>query len=111
MNEAIEPLESTSIHLIQSTIAKFISFFPDRHLDPADIEAFNRQMDFEFSTIRDFIILHYCLTQRDDTAFKRAQALACDRFYNVIHLIYADKHAANDPNCASVIFPLPRSRC
>lgn len=65
----LEPLESTSIHLIQSTIAKFISFFPDRHLDPADIEAFNRQMDFEFSTIRDFIILHYKLNQRDDSAF------------------------------------------
>jgi len=67
----LEPLESTSIHLVQAAIDKIVTFFPDRGFAAADIEEFNAQMDFEFTRIRDFIILHYKLTQRDDSPFWR----------------------------------------
>ena len=65
----IEPLESTSIHLIQQSIIWLISLFPTQGIDKNLVNRFNQQMTAETETIRDFIVLHYHLQQRDDHEF------------------------------------------
>ncbi len=67
----MEPLESTSIHLIQRAVVRFMQMFPHEGVRQPDIEEFNNQMMFEIENIRDFIILHYHVTERTDTPFWR----------------------------------------
>ncbi len=66
-----EPIESTNIHLIQTSIQRILSLFPNRGFYQADIDEYNKQTIVEYEQIRDFVILHYKATQRDDTAFWR----------------------------------------
>jgi len=67
----VEPLESTAIHLIQSTIARLFSLFPTKDFHQDEIDRFNRLSDLEIERVRDFIILHYVATERDDSDFWR----------------------------------------
>lgn len=65
----VEPLESTSIHLVQMSIAHLLTYFPAAGLEQRDIDQYNRVMDQEYGWVRDFIILHYKATERTDTPF------------------------------------------
>lgn len=67
----IEPLESTSIHLIQRGILRLLQLFPAQGITQSSIDEFNAQTRFEFENIRDFIVLHYHVTERKDSPFWR----------------------------------------
>jgi tryptophan halogenase len=65
----LEPLESTSIFLIQAAIMKLIEYFPDLEFAAPDVDQFNSSLDTMFDEVRNFIILHYKATERDDSDF------------------------------------------
>ena len=68
----LEPLESTSIHLIQNNVIRMIKMFPGAELSQAEIDQYNHDAKSEVELIRDFIILHYHATNRTDTAYWKA---------------------------------------
>ncbi|MBW6527492.1 tryptophan 7-halogenase [Sphingomonas sp. RHCKR7] len=65
----LEPLESTSIHLVQSAIARLLTYWPTRRFDQREIDRFNAAHVADYRDIRDFLVLHYKATERRDTAF------------------------------------------
>jgi tryptophan halogenase len=67
----LEPLESTSIHLIQRGVLRLLQMFPMMGIKQSDVDEYNRHGQFEIERIRDFIVLHYKVTNRNDSAFWR----------------------------------------
>tara|TARA_B110000114_G_scaffold160011_1_gene176407 strand:- start:7 stop:681 length:675 start_codon:yes stop_codon:yes gene_type:complete len=67
----VEPLESTAIHMVQRGIIRLLQMFPQDGIQQPDVVEFNKQMTDEYLFIRDFVIMHYHVTRREDTAFWR----------------------------------------
>ncbi|WP_310099669.1 tryptophan 7-halogenase [Sphingomonas sp. BE138] len=65
----LEPLESTSLYLVQQAITALIELFPERRICSVDRDEFNRLINMEYDRVRDFLILHYHATERDDSPF------------------------------------------
>ncbi|WMW80651.1 tryptophan 7-halogenase [Undibacterium cyanobacteriorum] len=65
----MEPLESTSIHMVKTGLMRLLSFFPNKDFDQVDIDNYNRLTDKEYAQIRDFLILHYKVNTREDSEF------------------------------------------
>ncbi len=67
----LEPLESTSIHLSQIGVSRLLAMMPKTGFNPAVIAEYNRLMEFDYNNVKDFLIAHYKVTERDDTLFWR----------------------------------------
>jgi tryptophan 7-halogenase len=67
----LEPLESTSIHLVQASLEKLVELFPTRRMDPQLRDRYNLQVKENWHRVRDFVIAHYHVNQRDDSDFWR----------------------------------------
>ncbi|RYY33650.1 MAG: tryptophan halogenase, partial [Sphingomonadales bacterium] len=72
----LEPLESTSIYLIQIAAMNLVALFPEHADDPVLAAEFNRRMDVEYDRIRDFLILHYHANRRDEPFWRQCRAMA-----------------------------------
>ena len=67
----LEPLESTAIHLVQSAIARLLTYFPSTAFSQPEVDRFNAETAQEYLDIRDFLVLHYWASERDDSEFWR----------------------------------------
>jgi tryptophan halogenase len=72
----MEPLESTSIHLVQSGISKLMALFPNRNFTAPERDEYNRLTTLQWETTRDFLIAHYKLNQRSEAFWKDCAAMA-----------------------------------
>ncbi len=93
----LEPLESTSIHLIQAAISRLLKLLPGRTVRAADRAEYNRQTDFEIERIRDFLILHYRLNRRPEPFWQACRAIELpDTLATKIELFAANGHIVRE---------------
>ncbi|WP_435275957.1 tryptophan halogenase family protein [Psychrobium sp. nBUS_13] len=108
----LEPLESTALQLIQSAIYRFISLFPKNNMDGLSAFEYNKRTIEEYNTVKDFIILHYHATERDDTQFwqmvsnmdiPESLKYRLDQFKNRGHIIFSKDELFGLDNWMSVL--------
>jgi tryptophan halogenase len=110
----LEPLESTSIHLVESGIGRLVELFPDRGFEPKLAEEYNRLMARSYESIRDFIILHYCASTREGEFWRYCQNMPIpDGLRHQIELFKAsgvvalyDSGSFAEPSWISIYFGL-----
>ncbi len=111
----IEPLESTAIRLIESGVGGLIQYFPDMDFRPRLADEFNRLTAFQYESIRDFVVMHYKLTHRDDSEFWRhcAQQTVSDTLQHQIEIfresgriVVLDPDGFTEPSWISLFFGL-----
>lgn len=108
----LEPLESTSIHLVESGLGRLLELFPDRGFEPKLAEEYNRLMTRSYESIRDFIILHYHASRREGEFWRYVQNMAIpDALCHQIELFEAggavalyDTDAFAEPSWVSIYF-------
>ena len=96
----LEPLESTSIHLIQNSVLRLVRMFPFGEIDPVEVRQFNNETTTEIEQIRDFIILHYKVTQRSDSQYwvDRMEMAIPDHLAHKIALFESNARAVRENN-------------
>ncbi|MEK8033853.1 tryptophan halogenase family protein [Ideonella sp. DXS29W] len=118
----LEPLESTSIQLIMDGVGRLVELMPDRDFHPALAAEYNRRMQAQYESIRDFIVLHYKLTRRDDSEFWRYCAAMpipdtlrhqIELFRAAGRIVILDREGFSEPSWFSLLMGLgvvPQSR-
>lgn len=96
----LEPLESTSIHLVHEGLSHFIGLLPTKNIEPALRDTFNRRMETSYVNIRDFLVLHYWANQRNDSPFwiDRRNAPLTPRLQEKIELYQQSGRTFRDNN-------------
>lgn len=96
----LEPLESTSLHLIQTAVMRLVRLFPDKTCSPLLQQSFNHETQVEYEKIRDFIVLHYKATKRDDSPYwQRCRDMAIPQsLQNKIELFKIHGHIVDVDN-------------
>jgi tryptophan halogenase len=108
----LEPLESTSLHLIEIGVGRLIELFPDRDIEPRLADEYNRLMGQSFESIRDFIILHYHASEREEEFWRHCRSVAIpDALRHQIELFRAtgqvallERGAFEEPSWLSIYF-------
>jgi len=95
----VEPLESTSIHVIITGVVRLIQMFPVNGISRSFTDKYNEDTRIELERIRDFIILHYCVTERDEPMWRQCREMRLpESLAHRIQLFRERAHAWQDPN-------------